>query len=74
MTAVKPKSDHQTAFTWEMDIVNENTLVFRIEWAEPDAISATGIDRDSLRIFLEDTASIPSCQTSDDPASMSRML
>ena len=57
-----------------MDIVNENTLVFKIAWAEPDAISATGVDRDALRIYLEDTASIISCSASSDPASVSRRL
>ena len=56
VTAMEPSSQEQTSYTWEIEIRNQNTLAFMINWAEPDVISATGVDRDSLRIYLEDAS------------------
>lgn len=73
VTATKPESEESIAFTWEMDIVNDNTLQFEITWADPEAISSSGIDKDSIRIYLEDTASIISC-VEGSGTSLGRML
>ena len=74
VTAMEPSSQEQTSYTWEIEIRNQNTLVFMINWAEPDLISATGVDRDSIRIYLEDASQIITCQTSDSQAQISRLL
>jgi hypothetical protein len=45
-----------------------------VDWAMPDAISSSSMDRDSLRIYLADTSNIISCIESSDTESASRML
>ena len=73
VTATEPESEASLDFTWEMDIVDENTLQFKITWADPEAISSSGIDKDSLRIYLEDTSSIIQCFESSG-SNVGRML
>ena len=61
VTAIEPTSRQQTAFTWDIQIKNKDTIVFSIQFAEPSVISQMGIDRDALRIFFEESASIITC-------------
>ena len=74
VTAMQPNSEQQTMFDWTLQIKNQNILAFDMVWSDPEAISTTGIDRDSLRIYLDDPSSIISCQASDGSALALREL
>jgi hypothetical protein len=43
-------------------IEDGNALVFDIQFAEPEAISAYGVDRDQVRIYLVETSSVLYCR------------
>ena len=59
---VQPKSVNDTMFSWSLEQEDFRTLLLSIIFAEPDAISTKGIERDKLRVIFTNTTDFLHCK------------